>query len=90
MTDAEEPSVIGKSLISTVHERSSSVVRASIPTTVQCVEFTYKMAEAGGFIYAGGAPSSDITPFVAALFKTWGAVFTNATGPSEWQTGKTF
>ena len=89
MTDAEVSSVMGTSFISTLHERSSSVIRASINSTVQCVEFTYKMAEAGGFIYAGGAPSSDITPFVAAPFKTWGAVFTNATGPSEWQTGKT-
>ena len=89
MTDAEFSSVMGSSYISTQRERSSSVIRASIPTTVQCVEFTYKMADKGGFIYAGGAPSSDITPFVAAPFKSWGAVFTNATGPSEWQTGKT-
>ena len=89
MTDAELPSVNGTSYISTLRERSSSVIRASINSTVQCVEFTYKMAEAGGFVYVGGSPSSDINPFVAAPFKTWGAVFTNATGSSEWQTGKT-
>ena len=88
MTDAELSNLASETFIATDCSRTNSFLRARVPTSVQCVELTYKMNTEGSWIYVGGAASSAFTPHVVSPFQTWGAVFTKKTVVNGWHTGQ--
>lgn len=88
VTEAQVNSLANTSFVSSDGLRGTSVMRSRVTSSVQCVQFEYRIPVDGSSIYAGGVTYNTSTADTINLFENLGAMFTAKNTVGTYTTGK--